>query len=286
MKHTVRMDRRAALAAACAAALIALVGPAARAAGKEENRVDFAMVLLERAWPADGADIVADYGKRWKPLAIKVDRTEDEMVVLDLGDTLAQVRLERKPVERLDKVVQASWQWPGARAAADRHAAHLVIEVAALGKSPLENHTRLTRVVASVVAVARPRAVFWPSAAMLVEPATFLSKSASLRRGELPALLCVNFLPQFLGKKPVVHTVGLGELGFLDMILIQGPASDEDAIDRIMRAAELVLRKKQSPRRGKPLELGAGETLTVDEMQAPWDPQKVAVVLELKSKTR
>ena len=123
-----------------------------------------------------------------------------------------------------------------------------------------------------------------PPAAMLVDPATFLSKSASLRRGELPALLWVSFLPQFLGKKPVVHTIGLGELGFLDMILIQGPASDEDAIDRIMRAAELVLRKKESPRPGKPLELG-GETLTVDELQAPWDPKKVAVVLELRSKT-
>jgi hypothetical protein len=279
------MLARGAFAGLVMVGLMALGGPARAAGSAGGQRIDLGIVLLERSQRLDGARLVEDYCARWKPLLATLKGEEGDAMVLDLGDALATVRLERKPLAGLDSAVQASWQWDGARTAVDRHPAHLVIEVGTSRGEALANTARLTRVVASVVAVTRPRAVFWTGAAMLIDPAKFVAESAVLRTGQAPVLLWLNVLPAFLEpKEPVVHTIGFGRLGLPELILVQGAASDEDVFDRLLRASELILHKRLNVRRGNRLELSATERLVAEEVPAPWNPKEMAIRLTMVAK--
>jgi hypothetical protein len=238
-------------------------------------------VLLDRAGRLDGEEVTADNLLRWRSPARVIQRS-GERLLIDMGDALGIVRANSQPIAAwiVEKAVRASWQWAGASTVTRRHRAHLYIEVRSARGDALTNAMRLTRLIGAVIASHRPMAVLWTDASMLVEPTRFLADSESSGGDGIPTTLWLNFLPAALSPHlPVVHTVGLGPLGFRELILFAHRSGPDRTLATLVGIADRVLRGRLILRRGDTVQTGTQETLVVEEIAAPWNGEEVALQL-------
>jgi hypothetical protein len=266
-------------------ALIAVLPLPARAApGADSERRASALLLQERPTRVDRAaaeSIVGEYVLRWRAPA-RVISTRPDRVLIDLGDALGILRPSPDPVAAwiTDKAARASWQWAPATTVARRHRAHVQIEVRSPRGDGVANARRLTHLVGAVIAAQPALAVLWSDAGMLLSPARFLTDAEALGRDGIPIGLWLNVLPAALSPHlPVMHTIGLGPLGFRELILFGHRAGPEEALDTLMQVAERVLQARLTLRPGDTLRTNDRQTLVVEEIPAPWNAEEVALQL-------
>jgi hypothetical protein len=199
-----------------------------------------------------------------------------------LGDALGIVRSSTEPVAAWvsGKAVRASWQWAGAAAVARRHRAHLLVEVRSPRGDAITNARRLTHLVGAVIASLPVLAVLWSDAGMLLPPSKFLADSEATGREGIPTALWLNVLPAALSPHlPVMHTMGLGPLGYRELILYGNRTGPDGALATLLDVAGRVLQERLTLRRGDTFRTGGRETLLVEEIPAPWNTAETALQL-------
>jgi hypothetical protein len=274
---------------ALALGTVSLAAPpalAAPAAGGERRAS--ALLLLERPTRVEGEAIAGEYVFRWRAPA-RVMSTRPDRVLIDLGDALGILRPSPDPIAAwvADRAVRSSWQWAAAGTVSRRHRAHLQIEVRSPGGDGVANARRLTDLVGAVIARLPVLAVLWTDAGMLLPPAKFLADAEALTPGAIPTALWLNVLPAALSPHlPVMHTIGLGPLGFRELILFGHRAGPEEALTTLMSVAEQVLQGRLKLQRGDSLRTSDRQTLVVEEIPAPWNAEEMALRLTPRAATR
>ncbi len=287
--HGRRLAARIAVGlAAAVAAATSIAGPAGAAPAAEAERRASAVLLLERPTRLQAETIIGEYVLRWRAPA-RVISARPDRVLIDLGDALGILRPSPDPVAAwvADKAVRASWQWAGAAAVSRRHRAHLQIEVRSPRADAVANARRLTDLVGAVIAAQPVLAVLWTDAGMLLSPTKFLVDSEATGGSGIPTELWLNVLPAALSPHlPVMHTMGLGPLGFRELILFGHRAGPERAHATLLQVAEQVLQSRLILRPGDTFKTSDRETLVVQEIPAPWNSGEVALQLTPRPGTR
>jgi hypothetical protein len=246
------------------------------------RRRDISAIALVRGTGALEANaLVAEYKRQWKGDVHVLSAKADD-VQLDVRDAVAEVSVvrERLPVRTAGTLIAASWQWSGAAEAVDGHRAQVMIKMRANHDDPVEDSLRLARMVSVVVKSMDTAAVFWPSAAMLIEPGTFVAMSSTATGSRVPTRLFVNLLPgQMKDGTAVVHTVGLRAFEMPEVILAGEGRSDEMSLQLVSAVCDYILGHRLSLRDGDTLRMTETDVLKADEIQAPWDPKEVAIRL-------
>ena len=241
-----------------------------------------ALVLLDGPANLDAEEVLSEYIRRWRSPARVISST-GVRVLVDLGDALGIFRLNNEPVNEwlLDKAVHATWQWAGAARVVHNHRAHVAVEVRSPRGDGIANARRLTRLVASLLAVRPARAVLWTGAQMLVEPSRFVADAETLTTGNaIPTSLWLNFLPAALSPHlPVVHTLGLAQLGYRELVLFGHRSGPQSALQTLTQLAERLLQGRLSLRPGDSIRTDSRDTLVVEEIPAPWDENQMAYQL-------
>jgi hypothetical protein len=149
------------------------------------------------------------------------------------------------------------------------------------------NARRLTNLVGALIPTLPVVAILWNDAGMLLSPTKFLVDSEAIGPEGIPTGLWLNVLPAALSPHlPVIHTMGLGPLGFRELILFGHRGGPEQSLATLLRVAEQVLQGRLTLRRGDTFRTGSRETLEVQEIPAPWNTQEVALQLTPRTTTR
>ena len=97
------------------------------------------------------------------------------------------------PAGDIDGPVAVAWHWPGARDAVSGHRSHVIVHVASTALDLIDVRLLLTKLVASVLAIADGIGVYVGDAMLVRSAADFREDAAQASRENLPILSWIGF---------------------------------------------------------------------------------------------
>lgn len=248
-----------------------------------QRALALAMVLLSTPESPDPAAIEAATRDAPDGLA-PFERTEsdDESLTFSSGNLMAFVSLIPVviPDGEASIAAEASWHWPDAAAAVDKHTAHLLVAVMG-GDDAVANHLALTRVVAGCLGE-NAVAVYWGAAGIVHDPEEFKEMAASAGREELPVPYWVGVTVAPSDEKEgavVAATRGLEALGFPEFEVHASEHPPEEVAEFLMMSSAYVLDSGARLSSGDTIGRTKKEQIAVTLAPSKWEPDRQALIL-------
>jgi hypothetical protein len=208
-----------------------------------------AIVLLRDQVALSAEDLLANFAALWphrpEPVVLETSlETQPVTISFAVGHreaVLADMRFPM-PWSDLGQVCQWSPMWKHPEDVLRNHATHFIVTVKT-GDGPVEQSRFLTEVCASVLA-SYPEAlgVLWINASMLIPRELFLSGSREALPDELPLHLWVNCHVGVNEQgKHCGSTIGLAQLGHMDIEATDSPESLPDLFDQLAGLTQYLL---------------------------------------------
>lgn len=209
--------------------------------------ISMAMVALADMATLTPAALLQALQRDWPDLVLPGDTPEEAGVFsLDLVDGTAFISHMEAPIpwSDLEGPCATSLLWPEAEAVLRAHRMHLVV-VFSGELAELERASRLTQVIASVIAACpAASAVFWGDARLVLPAALFRETAVECLPQELPERLWVGIMAGHGEQgRAAGYTRGLDALGLMDIETVSASESPADLYDRLGSIAGYLVEK-------------------------------------------
>ena len=204
-----------------------------RGAGAPESAVDrssaLAMVLLEAPVALSTERLAAVWGETWPEFVgpTDVEAGGDDDRDRGGGDgafacTLGPMHVAMMvmpmtiPNRELEGPAATSWLWPSAEQDIARVGAHVVVFVSG-EVSRVEAHEHLTRLVTVVTKATGAMGVYQGGAGQVIQAEVYVSLAEGIVEQKLPVMLWVDFRCYVENGRTSLFTVGMKDLGLMDL---------------------------------------------------------------------
>jgi len=245
-----------------------------------------AIVLASEQVELSAQNLFADFAARWphRPEPVMLDTQLDlqpatisfavghrEVVLADMCTPM--------PWSDLGQVCEWSMMWEHPEVVLRNHATHFIVTVNT-GDGPIEQSRFLTEVCASLLASC-PQAlgVLWINASMLIPRELFLSSSYEARLDKLPMHLWVNCHVGVNEQgKHCGSTIGLGQLGHMDIETSDSPEPLADLYERLAGLAQYLLDNGPVIQDGDTVGESHAERISIVYGKSLFDPERGQVM--------
>lgn len=250
---------------------------------EDQRAMALAMVLLSTPEAPDPAAI--EQATRDAPDGLapfQLTESNDDSLTFAGGDLMAFVSLIPAviPDGEAGIAAEASWHWPDAVAAVEKHTAHLLVAVMG-GEDPVANHLALNRVVAGCLGE-NAVAVYWGAAGIVHDPEEFKEMAGDASREELPVPYWVGVTVAPSDEKEgavVAATRGLEALGFPEFEIHASERPPEEVAEFLMMSSAYVLDSGARLSSGDTIGRSQEEKVAVTLAPSKWDPDRQALIL-------
>ncbi len=168
----------------------------------------------------------------------------DKLLTLTIGELTAAVTLVPQPIpaSQLEGPAATAWYWPDAASAFRRHHAHLLVTLIDEGGAAVKKAESLTRLTASIAAVAPSVGVFWGPGRLVHSPEAFIDQAVQMRSDNLPLFLWIDFrIEQIEAGAYRLYTTGLESLGRTELEVSRYEGSPQELLDLAYNIAHYML---------------------------------------------
>jgi hypothetical protein len=249
------------------------------------DSISLAMVILRSGKGLNARDIFAAWARLWPDEPAPGNPSKDGSTLsFEVGTAQIVIAAMPAPIPAPDiqAAVVASWMWPGADAAVAGHRAHAIATLIAPELSPVERAVVLTRVIAAVIEAGDVSAVYWGSAGLLCEPASFVaSAQEELGQGTYPLTLWVNMILSREGRRTSVSTMGLRALGHKEMEVFETKIDPEQVLEFLGGVVSYVVENGPVLKHGETIGLSAKHKVKIRHVRSNFAPDVEVIQLGL-----
>ena len=246
-----------------------------------------ALVALSEPALPDADALLAELARHEPDTSSRLSSQTDGSINLawhDAEDASANITLVDRPIpwSQLEGPCATAWYWPEAESALKGHPAHLFVTLYDESTKPIDQATRLTRLLCALGATSPAVGFLWGASGAVHQPTAFAQHAAESTSENLPLNLWIDFRTFELDGQPGygLFTTGLDALGHREIETPHYAGDPQLLVGGVYNVTHYLLEKGAQLKEGEVIGLPDGSEVTVYEGQSMIDPEQEAVRLE------
>ena len=212
-------------------------------------------------------------------------KLEDEVLSFDFGGATAFVSLMPGPIpwEDLEGPCATAWHWEEAESVLREHKAHLIVVLTGNAGDAIEQHLRLTRLVAAAAEASEALGVYWGGAPLVQPREAFFEVAQEAGRDNLPLELWVE--QRLFSSAPEtvsVFTAGMDKLGAMEVEVREAHGDPSEVMALVYGIAQYLVLNGNVIQDGDTVGGSEEERVTARHVDSEWERAGKVLLLELE----